>query len=227
MPTGIKMQLTNAPQPAMFPSIVSAIQKERLARYLPAANGSDALAFQFYLWNCSLCESFHFPLHFSEVVCRNALHQALVKRAGASWYSEPTFIGILDRRFSEDLTEAVSVERSQHGSKMTAHHIVSTLTFGFWEHLATKRFERYLWAKGVQEVFPCAPKGTTLAEVHSLIESVRRWRNRIAHHRAIFDKGPMRKYQDAICLIKWACVDTGGWVASSSKVPVAISLKPK
>ena len=221
------MQITNSPEAARFQKIVLAIQEQRITRYLPAAQKDREVAFKFYLWNCTLCESFHLPLHFSEIVCRNAFHQGLLNRLGERWFENRVFLGLLDDRYVRELDDALRTERLQHGSALTAHHIVSALTFGFWEHLATKRFDRFLWAKGVQEIFPCAPKGTTRIDIHSLIESVRRWRNRIAHHRAIFDKGPMRKYQDALSLIKWICDDTGVWVASSSKVPVAISLRPK
>jgi hypothetical protein len=133
----------------------------------------------------------------------------------------------LEDRFRAELAEAVGKERDQHGASLTPHHVVSALTFGFWEHLATKRFERYLWAKGIQYAFPNAPKGKTFEDLHALIESVRRWRNRIAHHRAIFDKGPSRKHQDALELIKWVCGDTATWVASVSKVPTALALRPK
>jgi hypothetical protein len=63
--------------------------------------------------------------------------------------------------------------------------------------------------------------------LHGLIESVRRWRNRIAHHQAIFDKGPVRKHNDALELIRWVCGDTGGWVAGSSEVPKAIAMRPR
>ena len=110
---------------------------------------------------------------------------------------------------------------------MTAHHVVSALTFGFWEHLVTKRFERYLWSRGLRATFQGAPKEKTFEDLHALIESVRRWRNRIAHHRAIFDKGPMRKYQDTLELISWACPTTTAYVAASSKLPAALGLRPR
>jgi hypothetical protein len=224
---GLKMQITNPPDEKSFQNIVLAVQEERISRYFPAAKKDKIVAFRYYLWNCTLCESFHLPLHFSEIVCRNAFHQGLLRRIGNDWYKNTVLLGLLDKRFVDELCGAVGAEASQHGGAITGHHVVSALTFGFWEHLTTKRFDRFLWAKGVQEIFPCAPKGTTREDLHTLIESVRRWRNRIAHHRAIFDKGPMRKYQDTLALIKWVCGDTAAWVAASSKVPIAIALRPK
>lgn len=223
----LKMQLPSAPGLDRFQTVETALQAERLSRYMPAARGDRQRAFQYYLWNLALCETFVSPLHFAEIVCRNALNNALLARAGDRWFDDQTFRNILDMRFRRELDEAVAKEQQQHGARMTAHHVVSALTFGFWEHLTTKRFERYLWARGIQSVFPCAPAGKTYEDVHTLIESVRRWRNRIAHHRAIFDKGPMRKHQEALDLIRWACADTSIWVASTSRVPVALALRPR
>lgn len=222
----LKMQLPNPPPEDLFPSIESALQGERVARYMPAAQKDKAVAFKFYLWNCTLCEAFVLPLHFSEILCRNALHAAIIARGDEKWFQNPTFIGILDDRFKVELRNAVDGETYQHGNSLSAHHIVSALTFGFWEHLTTKRFERYLWARGIRHAFPGAPKGSTYEDLQTLIESVRRWRNRIAHHRAIFDKRPMRKHQDTLKLIEWVCGDTAAWVSSASRVPAALSLRP-
>jgi hypothetical protein len=222
----LKMQITNAPSAQQFRAIVVALKTERISRYMPSAGKDQERAFKYYLWNCLLCESFHLPLHFAEVLCRNALHEGLRKRFGDNWFGDRLFLSILDERFRNELTDVISVEAQDHGQAMTCHHVCSGLTFGFWEHLVTKRFDRILWAKGIRNVFPCAPKQATRQELHALIESVRRWRNRIAHHRAIFDRGPMRKYQDTLELIKWVCTDTGVWVASVSRVPEAITLRP-
>ena len=221
------MQLPNAPITEKFPTIVAAIQHERLMRYAQPASGSMDRAFAFYTWNGTLCESFHVTLHYAEIVTRNALNRALTSRFDAEWFDNATLHAVSEGRFAADLQEAVSKERAQHGDKMTAHHVTSALTFGFWEHLVTKRFERLLWARGVQHVLPSAPKEVSRQLVHDRIESVRRWRNRIAHHRAIFDKGPTRKHQETLELIGWACTDTRDWVAAASRVPVAIALRPK
>jgi hypothetical protein len=199
----------------------------RIGRYRPAAGNSTELAFRLYLWNCALCEAFYLSIHFSEIVCRNALNSALIRRCGERWFEDPTLKSILDRDFRRELEGAVGKENKQHATLMTARHVVSALSFGFWEHLATKRFDRFLWARGTREIFPCAPKSKNREDVRLLIESVRRWRNRIAHHQAIFDKSPMKKHNEALELIKWACEETGAWVSSVSRVPVAISLRPR
>lgn len=194
---------------------------------MPAAGSKMEAAFQYYLWNSKLCESFHLILHVAEVACRNTFNNALTARCGLQWYENPSLLGLLNDRYRSELISAVAEERSQHHERMTAHHIVSALTFGFWDHLATKRFDRLLWSAGVQRLFPYAPKATSRDDVHARIEAVRRWRNRIAHHRCIFDKSPMRRHTEALELVGWICPDTRAWVAAESVVPAVLALRPK
>ncbi|MBX9759502.1 MAG: hypothetical protein K2Y29_12080 [Beijerinckiaceae bacterium] len=116
--------------------------------------------------------------------------------------------------------------KKSDGGSFSSHHVVSPLTFGFWQHLLTRRFERLLWPQGIHVGFPNAPSRARREDVYLLVESVRRWRNRIAHQQAIFDKSPMKKHQDALDLIGWCCGPTGAWVSSVSRVPRTIELRP-
>lgn len=220
------MQLPNGPCDLQFPAVEKAIQEQRLVRYLPAAGGDKKAAFQFYMWNCALCQSFFYPLHFAEISVRNAIHKALLARLGDQWFDHATFRKILDPKYVRELSDAVGDENAQHGAAMTPHHVVSGLSFGFWEHLMTKRFERLLWKYGIVHNFPKAPMGTTYLEVRERIETVRRWRNRIAHHQAIFDKNPTTKYQETIELLGWICADTSQWVQSISNYSLVVGLRP-
>lgn len=222
------MQLKTFTQ-AQLQRIEIALGTKRLSRYLPPAQGNSDLAMRLYLWNLEISEAFQMPLHFAEIVCRNAIHSSLLHHLGATWYSDPKFqnANVIQGRFSDELQQAVAVEQSVHGANMTADHVVSALTFGFWEHLTTIRFQRLLWKRGIRHAFPGAyAENKTLSDINQLIQSVRRWRNRIAHHQAIFDKTPTAKYQDTIRLIKWVCVDTGRWVESGAAVSQVISQRP-
>lgn len=203
-----------------------AIQPERIARYYAASEDASVSKLDMYTWNCNLAESFYPSLHYSEIVCRNAIHSALQHRKSDEWINDPTFRGLLSSRFLGQLDSAIAEETSQHGSNMTPHHIVSSLTFGFWEHLTIKRFERYLFPRGFQRAFPNAHYSLKLQDLHDTIEKVRRWRNRVAHHRALFDKGPTSMHHDAIKLIRWRCETTADFVQSISRVPQVINSRP-
>ncbi len=222
----LKMQLTNLPESKYFDQIEKFIQSERLLRYCGAARGDKGKAFSYYVWNCDLSQSFYKPLHFAEIGSRNAIHSCLLANLGNDWYKNRTLHNILDQRFSVELNDVIQNETAQHGVSLTAHHIVSALTFGFWEHLLTKRFERILWKQGVHIFFPGTSKFVTRDILRSRLESVRRWRNRIAHHRAIFDKSPSQKYKEIVELIEWACPATSVWVKSVAPVQSIINQRP-
>lgn len=220
------MQLTNVPNEEEFRAIQMAIADIRLKRYMPAAGDSVVAALHYYMWNCDLCEAFYLPLHFAEVVCRNAVHRNVLARLGENWCQHQMFRGLLDRRYQSDLDNTIDKQRAQHGANMTNDHVVSALTFGFWEHLTTKRFERLLWSRGVNHVFPHAAN-MRRQDVHDQIEKVRRWRNRIAHHEAIFDKGPSAKLQEVMELIKWTCPTTAAWVTKMCRLSATIDQRPQ
>jgi hypothetical protein len=221
------MQEKNANGNFQFQSIEAALKPARLGRYMPAAGYDREQAIKIYLWNCELSEAFQFPLHIAEVVCRNSIQKTLQVRLPNPWYEQTEFTRLLDPKQRDHLKAVVGEEREQHEKRMSDDHIVSSVQFGFWDHLTTKRFARTLWLRGIKHNFPNAyARNLTLADVNELIQRVRRWRNRIAHHRAIFDKDPARKYEETVRLIEWTCKDTADWVRALSTVEDALARSP-
>jgi hypothetical protein len=98
---------------------------------------------------------------------------------------------------------------------------------GFWQHMTTVRFERFLFPRGIQKTFRHAPWQKKRQNLHDIVEGLRRWRNRIAHHNAIFDKGPAARYQEALDLIAWTSPDLSRWVAARSRVSQVINERPR
>jgi hypothetical protein len=220
------VQLPIEPNEAQFAAIIAAVHDDRIERYLPAAQGAREDAFRLYLWNCALCESFYLPLHFAEVAVRNAIHGRLMDRIGDQWFDNVLIRNTLGERQSADLGELVRTEQQRHGNGMTAHHLVSELSFGFWQHMLTKRFARILGPRGMTDAFPNLPNELGRQEIHDRVETIRKWRNRIAHHKPIFDQGPSKKHQEALQLIRWVCHDVADWVTAAAKVTAAIDLRP-
>ena len=220
------MQLPVEPEGTQFTAIIRALHDDRIDRFLPAAAGSRDEAFRLYLWNCALCEAFYLPLHFAEISVRNAIHAHLIARLGARWFENRAIINTLDTRYRDDLDDLLLAEIRRHGDNLTCHHLVSELSFGFWQHLLTKRFGRIIWAPGIRTAFPNLPNSMDRQEVHDRLEIVRKWRNRIAHHKPIFDRGPSAKYQEVLQLTRWVCHDVADWVKGASRVNAAIDLRP-
>lgn len=204
----------------------SGLSDRRLARYAPAAADGAVSTSDMYLWNCSLCEALYLPLHIAEITSRNAIHSALLYK-GDCWYENSTFRQLLEAHYRSELEKALADEREQHGGAVDAHHLVSALSMGFWQHMATVRFERFLFPRGIQKTFRHAPWKKKRQDLHDLIEGLRRWRNRIAHHNAIFDKGPAAKYQEALEIISWSSPELSRWVASRSRVSQVINERPR
>jgi hypothetical protein len=160
------MQLPTAPTEQQLTAILTALHDDRLDRFLPAAAGGREDAFKLYCWNCSICEAFYLPLHFAEIAVRNAINSHLIHRLGNEWFDNRALVGTLDARRQSDLKALLADERKKHGDKMTCHHLVSELSFGFWQHLLTKRFGRIVWATGIRTAFPNLPNAMDRQEVH-------------------------------------------------------------
>jgi hypothetical protein len=196
-----------------------AISKQRLGRYCHNRDYNIEDAVAIYLWNCRLAEAFNFSTHVCEIVVRNSIQKSLRVRFANPWFEQYAFLSLLDRKHQDDLSRTISEEKELHKSRMSDDHIVSSLSFGFWEHLTTKRFDRTLWLRGIKHSFPNAFKvGLTIRAVNARIQTARQWRNRVAHHRALFDREPDRKFEERVALIGWTCEDAALWVRQNSTV---------
>jgi hypothetical protein len=197
----------------------------RISRYLPAAAGRSH-ALKLYIWNANICEAFYLPLKFAEIVTRNAILQALRARYGSTWYADGRFASQLSKHYKRQIGKAITDETDQHGAAVTDEHVISALSFGFWEHLSTTRFDHLLWRTGVHNCFPYAPVSLTRLELHNRIDTLRQWRNRVAHYKTVFDKKPNKKLRQALDLIGWVCPDTRTFVSHVSRVTHVVSARP-
>ena len=204
-----------------------AITKQRPSRYCHNLDYNIEDAVNIYLWNCRLAEAFNFPLHMCEIIIRNSIQRSLRVRFANPWFEQDAFLSLLDRKHRDDLSRTVSEEREMHNIRMSDDHVVSSLSFGFWEHLTTKRFDRTLWLRGIKHSFPNAFKvGLTIRAVNARIQTARQWRNRVAHHRTLFDREPDRKFEEIVALIGWICEDTALWVRENSTVLAVLHERP-
>jgi hypothetical protein len=207
-------------------ALEGALSPARLARYMPAAENDKNLALRLYIWNARLCEAFYLPTQFAEVVARNAIHKPVLKRFGPSWHTENRFKGLLPDRLRDELECVVREERKCRGNDLTVNHVVAGLSFGFWLHLLTHSYEHHLWQNGLRHSFPNLPKKAGLRELYGQFDRLRKFRNKIAHHYAIFDRGPMAEFQNTLEVIGWVCEDTKWLAKELSNVASVISRRP-
>ncbi len=132
----------------------------------------------------------------------------MLSRYGSSWFDDLRFTCILPDRLKDELASAVEEEKAKHPTALTADHIVARLSLGFWIHLLTKSFEHVLWLQGMRRSFPKIDRHLTRADVHRKVDQLRFFRNRIAHHNAIFDRGPAAAYKNIQEIVSWVCADS-------------------
>ena len=197
------MQYPFSCTPGTFTELERAFSNARLSRYLPAAGGDKHLALRLYVWNARLCEEFYLPLQTAEVCVRNAIADTLVRRYGEGWYSSPAVHNLLLERHSAELNEVARSEQLERGINFTRDHVVAGLSFGFWVGWMTSRYQNHIWMMGVNRSFPNAPANLALGDAHAAVDQLRRFRNKVAHHHAIFDRQPIAEYQNVERVLNW------------------------
>lgn len=212
--------------PDTLNAIESTISAARLGRYLPESKGDKHLAIRLYVWNARLCEAFYLPTQFAEVAARNAIHKPVVARFTGSWYDNPAFHAILPPRLLVELNKVVADERKNRKHVFSVNHVVAGLSFGFWLNLLTTSYDKHLWATGLQKSFPHLPKKTGRQNLYDRFDRLRNWRNKIAHHYAIFDKRPKIELANTLEIIAWVCPETHWLAKELSSVERVLSRRP-
>jgi hypothetical protein len=221
------MQFAFSCVPHTYAGIEQTLSAARLGRYLGAANGDRHLAFRLYLWNARLCEAFYLPIQICEVAFRNSAHQALRRHYGNDWHQRGGFLCTLPDRLKTELRNVIAEERRAYGARMTIDHVVSGLSFGFWVHLTSKRYEGVLWPRYLPHCFPNKPGHVQPQTIHARLEGLRIQRNRIAHHKPIFDRRPSQQYGEMLETLGWICTETKWLVKQTSRVQRTINARPR
>jgi len=208
-------------------NIGGSLSFERISRYLPAANGDFQTAFRLYLYNMKLCQEFYPVMSMTEIVFRNGIARALVNKYGENWHSNR---GVLYRNLNSTgknlIDEAVNKELSAHGV-VTAHRVITGLSLGFWVRLLSPRGPNNLRLVDIKHAFPNLPQGFVKRDLYNRAKSFRDFRNKIFHHHAVFDRAPVREYQNMRTLVEWACEDSL-WLMSTLANPIeVVSRKPR
>jgi hypothetical protein len=102
--------------------------------------------------------------------------------------------------------------------RVTAGHVVASLTFGFWSRLLHDDYanwrqpDHYLW--GLPDLpdraFPHCPMipGTRRREAHRVFTEIKEFRNRTFHHERILQHGTVDFYDGTLAAVAWICPAT-------------------
>ena len=146
-------------------------------------------------------------LHAAELTIRNAVFDASVKVANtrgrpygeiACWLD--TTPSLLYRNEEEAVHQAKDHLRSNPKS-MTPGHLVAKLSFGFWVNLLNASYEQgradgpALWPAGLREFHGIPKRERNRVDLRLRFDTVRGFRNRVAHHEPLWDQSPNADYR--------------------------------
>jgi Abi-like protein len=187
------------------------ITRERLTYYLEQGNDDLGEAIRLYELNTRLSAVLYGPVQGLEVLVRNAMNEQLSVRFGDDWHDLRTIR--LAAPQQDDVQKAI---REIEGD-VTNGAVVAELSLGFWAALLNTSNDNEIWRKALYLSFPHRPRGTERKAIHGALNSIRRLRNRIAHHEKILHRDLADDHARIIEIAGWICPETRDWIASLSE----------
>jgi hypothetical protein len=220
------MQYPFSLTPKTLASIEATLSSQRFARYIREAKGDRNFALRLYVWNVRLCEAFYLPMQFAEVAARNAIHLPIRKRFGKEWFDNGSFKGLLRPAVLAEIDRVVADQRAKQKSDFGPDHVIAGLSLGVWLNFMTQSYVNHLWGNGLHRSFPNLPKAMDLVALYKKLDKLRSFRNRVAHHEAIFHRRPRAELQNLMNVIGWIDSDTQWLAHKLSQVEQVLSRKP-
>jgi hypothetical protein len=184
-----------------YPEIIKLLSKQRFQPYLEAKNSVEP-AYNQYLYNIKLCESFYPSLNLLEIGLRNSINNLFTEKFTENWLLQTGEQSILSFNEQRDVEKAID-SLKKRGIKTDIGNIVAELNFGFWNALFNKHYDTKLWQKPnfIKSVFPNLPREHRSAKfIRDEIKIIRVLRNRIFHHEPIWNsKVPPKDIHAKIC----------------------------
>lgn len=199
-------------------ALKQSLSEERLGTYLTGTKGHLEKAISLYTWNTAVSSAFYGPLQGLEIALRNALHRELTDEFGKKWYesskcklNHPGYIKI----------DNAKKQLKRCHKPIEPNRVIAELSFGFWVTLLGPggrkyNYEMNLWRPALYKAFSSVK--VSRKQVHSRLEYLRIFRNRIAHHEPIFDRHLEADYNSIIEVTEWICEDTARWIGHHSRV---------
>lgn len=196
--------------PENLDELQKTLSADRLQPYQASVGGDTELAVRLYEQNTLLAESLYGVLQGLEVALRNTIHVQLAVGCGqAEWWDTLT----LEPEQASMLRKAKDTLQRE-GKLPDAGRVVAELSFGFWTGLTGPKYSD-LWRDHLVKAFP--RRSVQRVEVQMRLNSIRKLRNRIAHHEPILFSGRLQKYVNQIFdTISWMSPVTARWMRSNS-----------
>lgn len=103
---------------------------------------------------------------------------------------------------------------------------MSALSLGFWVALMGSAYDKHLWHNGIKGTFPCASKTQDRAAMHIMLEEMRKLRNDIMHHAAVFDRSPQARLANVMAILAAISSETEHYVSALNRLNQVINQRP-
>lgn len=213
-------------------TITTTLSGARLATFQAAPGfsaGTDVI--EKYSWHALTSAAFFASLHVCEVAVRNAVDAALTTIYGPDWPWNTTFVHSLPNPGGLHFKPKNELIRARNKMAVGATgKVIAELKFAFWCHMFTARYQGRIWDAHIQNSFPhlplpCSPAHARAA-IHTELDSLRKFRNRIAHHEPIL-ADPLPSRQHSIqALVNWRCAEVANWHSMWETVTQSLAAKP-
>ena len=217
---------------AVLNAAKASLSPARIGTY-EAATGTlgdeDSRALALYAWNAEVSAALLAPLHICEVVIRNAAADALEAVYGNRWPWEATFVLSLpnppgNQYSSRRDLKGVAAKQPSTGK------VIPELKFVFWQEMFTHRHDVRLWDAHLKRVFPSHKPTDTVVSIRKAIfqdlESIRKLRNRIAHHEPIFTRNLKEDFERIINLVELRSALVASWMVANQNASRLIAQPP-
>lgn len=201
----------------------TAFSHARMGRYLDWSGGNPAGAFQLYTLNAQLSEALYIPLQALELSLRNRIHEAMSLQFGDRWLMDDS--RHLHEKQKQKVRRALA-EIALNRKPPTPEQILSALSFGFWTALLGKDHEA-LWRTALYTIAR-KPNGKRVSRknLSGPLTTIRKLRNRIAHHEPILHFNLPRHHADIRQIIAWLSPEAEEWCAGCDRFPALYQANP-
>lgn len=212
--------------------ITRALSAERLATFSAASGFSvSADALEKYSWHALTSAAFFASLHICEVAIRNGVDEALTNTYGTDWPWNLTFERSLPNPTGYHFNAKKELLRARAQLPVgTSGKVIAELKFAFWCHMFTSRYQVRIWDSNICKAFPNVPGNCSARQARQAIyrelESLRKLRNRIAHHEPILTEPLPDRRASIHSLLTWRCREVAAWHGTWETASGCIAAKP-
>lgn len=213
----------------MRPDQVAAwLSDGRFQAYKEACDGDHDRAVALYNWNAEISAAFMEVLYHLEVLLRNAVDrrflqsdpdQCLTVCRPEVWLCDPD---VLTDESRERVNDAIC-RLERQGKPSTRGRVIASLSLGFWSALFNKPYEN-LWRETLSSAFPHG--SGKRREIARLVGPLVHFRNRIAHHEAIFSSDLAEQQERHLALAGLIDSEARSYIAALSRVEKLLLEQP-